>query len=222
MKLFGKIKCSRRRIRLAAAVVAIIVAFVIFGLTGEKDSAITVRSDTGSRKEKNIETGSDESRATNDASQIDAGRPDSVQNTSEAKITVDISGQVAIPGVYTLEAGARLADLCEAAGGLTSSADLDAINRAGILTDGQKVYIPEQGENLSTSPSDAGVAPGLVNINTANIDELQRIPGVGPVTASRIIEYRDEYGGFGKIEDIKNVSGIGEKTFLKMKPAICV
>lgn len=217
MKLFGKIKCSRRRIRLAAAVVAVIVAFVIFGLTGEKDSAITVRSDTGSRKEKNIETGSDESRATNDASQIDAGRPD-----SEAKITVDISGQVAIPGVYTLEAGARLADLCEAAGGLTSSADLDAINRAGILTDGQKVYIPEQGENLSTSPSDAGVAPGLVNINTANIDELQRIPGVGPVTASRIIEYRDEYGGFGKIEDIKNVSGIGEKTFLKMKPAICV
>lgn len=145
-----------------------------------------------------------------------------MQNTSEAKITVDISGQVAIPGVYTLEAGARLADLCEAAGGLTSSADLDAINRAGILTDGQKVYIPEQGENLSTSPSDAGVAPGLVNINTANIDELQRIPGVGPVTASRIIEYRDEYGGFGKIEDIKNVSGIGEKTFLKMKPAICV
>ena len=130
MKLFGKIKCSRRRIRLAAAVVAVIVAFVIFGLTGEKDSAITVRSDTGSRKEKNIETGSDESRATNDASQIDAGRPDSVQNTSEAKITVDISGQVAIPGVYTLEAGARLADLCEAAGGLTSSADLDAINRA--------------------------------------------------------------------------------------------
>ena len=222
MKLFGKIKCSRRRIRLAAAVVAVIVAFVIFGLTGEKDSAITVRSDTGSRKEKNIETGSDESRATNDASQIDAGRPDSVQNTSEAKITVDISGQVAIPGVYTLEAGARLADLCEAAGGLTSSADLDAINRAGILTDGQKVYIPEQGENLSTSPSDTGVAPGLVNINTANIDELQRIPGVGPVTASRIIEYRDEYGGFGKIEDIKNVSGIGEKTFLKMKPAICV
>ena len=98
MKLFGKIKCSRRRIRLAAAVVAVIVAFVIFGLTGEKDSAITVRSDTGSRKEKNIETGSDESRATNDASQIDAGRPDSVQNTSEAKITVDISGQVAIPG----------------------------------------------------------------------------------------------------------------------------
>lgn len=222
MKLFGKIKCSRRRIRLAAAVVAVIVAFVFFGLTGEKDSAITVRSDTGSRKEKNIETGSDESRATNDASQIDAGRPDSVQNTSEAKITVDISGQVAIPGVYTLEAGARLADLCEAAGGLTSSADLDAINRAGILTDGQKVYIPEQGENLSTLPSDAGVAPGLVNINTANIDELQRIPGVGPVTASRIIEYRDEYGGFGKIEDIKNVSGIGEKTFLKMKPAICV
>lgn len=222
MKLFGKIKCSRRRIRLAAAVVAVIVAFVIFGLTGEKDSAITVRSDTGSRKEKNIETGSDESRATNDASQIDAGRPDSVQNTSETKITVDISGQVAIPGVYTLEAGARLADLCEAAGGLTSSADLDAINRAGILTDGQKVYIPEQGENLSTLPSDAGVAPGLVNINTANIDELQRIPGVGPVTASRIIEYRDEYGGFGKIEDIKNVSGIGEKTFLKMKPAICV
>lgn len=222
MKLFGKIKCSRRRIRLAAAVVAVIVAFVFFGLTGEKDSAITVRSDTGSRKEKNIETGSDKSRATNDASQIDAGRPDSVQNTSEAKITVDISGQVAIPGVYTLEAGARLADLCEAAGGLTSSADLDAINRAGILTDGQKVYIPEQGENLSTLPSDAGVAPGLVNINTANIDELQRIPGVGPVTASRIIEYRDEYGGFGKIEDIKNVSGIGEKTFLKMKPAICV
>ncbi len=141
-------------------------------------------------------------------------------------IVVDVGGEVMNPQVVKLPIDSRVEDAIIAAGGLTSNADVSTINRALILSDGEKIYIPsfEEVENGITE----GQIPigevffSKVNINTANSTMLQEIQGVGPATALKIIDYRNENGKFEKIEDIMNVSGIGEKTFEEMKDDISV
>lgn len=154
-------------------------------------------------------------------------------------IVIDVSGEVMVPSVYTLSDGARVYEAVDAAGGLTENADTRNTNLAAILSDGMKLYIPSKKEveeeekqtgetpgsryiNGSTSQSAAsgGSKAGLININTANSAELQKLSGVGPVTADKIISYRNEYGEFKAIEELMNVSGIGEKTFAKLKNTI--
>lgn len=148
-----------------------------------------------------------------------------------AMIMVDIGGEVKNPMVAELAEGSRVEDAIEAAGGVTEDADLIDINRAAFLEDGDKILIPAKldsndGNTSSgvTSSSSKGsytsYSSGKININTAGSEELQQLDGVGPVTAEKIIEYRESNGRFGSIEDIKNVSGIGEKTFEKMKDDI--
>lgn len=149
----------------------------------------------------------------------------------EEIVVVDVAGAVSAPSVVYLDRGARVEDAIKAAGGLAKDADISQINRAAVLSDGQKIYIPAAGEELpaGTEPAEtaapAQTAPKeqtLVNINTATTEELQTIKGIGPATAAKIIEYRTLYGAFGSIEDIKNVSGIGEKTFESIKDQITV
>lgn len=146
----------------------------------------------------------------------------------EATIVVDVSGAVASPAVVGLEQGARVQDAIAAAGGLTGDADISALNRAAVCADGQKIYVPRQGETaqasgavLGSDPTVAG-ASSLVNINTADEATLDGLPGVGPSTAQAIIEDREANGAFASIEDLMRVSGIGEKKFEKLKSAICV
>ena len=121
-------------------------------------------------------------------------------------IYVDISGAVEKPGVYDVKEGTRVFEVIEMAGGLTSEADIDGFNRAEEVFDGQKLTIPEK-----VSEEAGGGA-----------EELDEIPGVGPSTAEAIIRYREENGSFRKKEDIKNVSGIGDKTYEKMADKITV
>ena len=126
-----------------------------------------------------------------------------------------------VPGVYELEEGARLAELVELAGGLAEEADIDAINRASEVRDGQKVYIPRIGETALAAGGESGTAAtaasdGRVDVNHASSEELQRLPGVGPATAEKIIAYREANGPFTAPEDLMQVSGIGQKTFAKM------
>ena len=143
----------------------------------------------------------------------DAASSDAAVNESGV-VVVDIGGQVVAPQVLELPARSRISDAIEAAGGLTKKADLTSINRAQILTDGEKIYIPAKGENPA-----AGT--GRININTADSTQLQEITGVGPATAEKIIAYRQKTP-FKKIEDLMNVSGIGEKTFQKMKEQVTI
>jgi len=155
---------------------------------------------------------------------------------SEGDIYVDIGGEVVNPGVYQVPAGTRLFQVVEQAGGLKDSADTDSINQAERVMDGQKIIIGSREESspyYTGSRSFGGSAGGersmavretedgyVVNLNLAELDELQLLPGVGPSTARKILDYREENGPFSKIEDIKNISGIGEKTFENLKEFI--
>lgn len=137
-------------------------------------------------------------------------------------MVVHVSGQVINPGIVELTEGSRINDAVKKAGGATRSADFDQVNLAAKLCDGEKVYIPKKGEKAENVMEQTKSGQSTVNINTANKDELDDIPGVGPLTAEKIIEYRRTKGAFKKIEDIKNVSGIGDKKFESIKAYITI
>lgn len=149
-------------------------------------------------------------------------------NPPQSHLYVDIGGEVMKPGVYEVSEGTRLFEVIDKAGGLTEDADIDGINRAETVQDGQKIMIGRQGENpdenrvgySANNVTDTG--EGKVNINTADAAALQTIPGIGPSKADRIIEYRESEGKFNEIDDIKNISGIGNKTFESIKEYITV
>ena len=145
--------------------------------------------------------------------------------TAAAQIYVDIGGQVKNTEVYTVKEGTRVFEVIEKAGGLTEDAFIEQINQAEAVTDGQKIVIPsseDAQQSLMPQTASGKDSSGLVNINSADSETLQEIPGVGPATAEKIIAYRTENGRFSSIEDLKNVSGIGDKTFEKMKDKITV
>ena len=150
-----------------------------------------------------------------------------IENEEQFSILVHVSGCVKNDGVVKLKENSRINDAIEAAGGLTNEADLTNINLAYILEDGEKIYIPKKGEELennsiaSTISSDTS-STNKININKAGQGELETIPGIGPSTALKIIDYREKNGKFSSIEDIKNVSGIGDAKFENMKDFICV
>ncbi len=134
-------------------------------------------------------------------------------------IKVDVKGAVKNPGVIALEEGKRVDDVLKKAGGALETADLNKVNLAAPLMDGQVIYIPKEGE-IITSDLYINQSSGKININTADKQMLQKLPRVGEKIAERIIEYRNENGMFERIEDIINVSGIGETTFEDMKDLI--
>lgn len=145
-------------------------------------------------------------------------------------LAVHVAGAVAKPGVYLLPAGSRVLDAIQAAGDILPAANTDAINLAEPLQDGARITVPEQGQEIAdpVSQQAAGersitVNPGtLININTATIDELDTLPGIGPVTAEAIIRYREANGLFETIQDILDVPGIGDVTFEKIRHLITV
>ena len=146
----------------------------------------------------------------------------------EKEITIYISGVVKEPGVVTLKNDKRLADAVKLVGGVTEDADLNNVNLAVKLEDEMHYIIPKKGESISNSQNNVisnnntNNQNGKININTATIQELDQIPGVGEATANKILTYRDEVGKFKRIEEIKNVSGIGEKKYENMKEFICI
>lgn len=185
-------------IKVAAAGLLVCAAFFVFGLSGKGAEPPEIEEDILSAEE---------------------------TEPQETAIYVDISGEVRNPIVVELKEGSRVEDAIEAAGGVTEHADLTEINRAAFVADGDKIFIPslidayaEYGEGGAVTAS--VYTDGKININTADSEELQQLNGVGPATAEKIMDYRETHGRFHAIEDIKNVSGIGEKTFEKFKDDI--
>ena len=163
---------------------------------------------------------------------------DEKENISNKEITVYVSGEVNKSGVVTLKEGDRLAVAVEKVGGTTKKADLNNINLAIRVKDEEHYIIPKIGEakqedlkdvnntkdieNAEIKNENTAKDSSKININTATLEELDKLPGVGEATANKIISHREENGQFKTIEDIKNVNGIGDKKFEKMKELICV
>ena len=143
---------------------------------------------------------------------------DSVASSAAAIITVHVSGAVAAPGLVDLDPGARVADAVAAAGGALADADLGLVNLAADIGDGEQVEIPRRG--AEAAPSGVGAAAAGVDLNRAESEELQELPGVGPVLAGRIIEHRDEHGPFASVEDLLDIPGIGEAKLNQMRAPI--
>lgn len=149
-----------------------------------------------------------------------------IERASDEKeeIMVHISGAVNKPGILRLDSNKRVVDALDLAGGARDDADLDKINLAAKLHDEEKIYIPKVGEvqsnisSLASSPS-SSASSSKININSADLNELTKIPGVGEKTAQKILDYRAN-NSFSSIEDIKNVPGIGDKKFESMKDYI--
>ena len=138
-------------------------------------------------------------------------------------IYVHVAGAVNTPGVYELPTGSRVYAAIDAAGGLSDSADDSDINQAAILSDGEKLYIytvDEAKAKLEIENEKAKEDDGLVNINTATVSELCNLPGIGEAKAKQIVAYREANGDFSSIEDIKNVSGIGDGIFNQINSLI--
>jgi len=142
-------------------------------------------------------------------------------------ITVYVCGSVKAPSNITLSKDSRIEDAIRLAGGATDKADLNAINMAQKLADADMIYVPEKGEEIkSEEKSTTGVVSpktkGKININNATATDLDGLPGVGPSIANKIIEYRKSKGNFKSIEDLNNVSGIGDKKYDDIKGLITV
>lgn len=153
------------------------------------------------------------------------------------EIVIHISGAVQNEGIVKLEEGGRIADAIQAAGGMTSEADLTSVNLAYLLKDGQKIYIPKISDTEEEIPVNNAIPVNVIvgngteessnsntkiNINTATVSELTKISGVGEKTAMKIVEHREANGKFKTIEDIKSVSGIGDAKYESIKEYICV
>ena len=159
--------------------------------------------------------------------------------SAAADVVVYVCGAVKSPGVVRVPAGARVADALALAGGPVAKAELDGVNLAAKVVDGQQIMVPERaatvaaGSSAGTGSSAASgssaaaggsaATPGApININTATLEELDALSGVGPATAQKIIDFRTANGPFKTIDDIKNVSGIGDAKFAAMKDSITV
>jgi len=146
-------------------------------------------------------------------------------------ISIHVAGAVVQPGVYSLPADARVEQALQAAGGVLPQAELDALNLAAAVQDGERIWVPEKivkpTDSLQNPTDPQRLAPipldsptDLVNLNTATQSELESLPAIGPVTAAAIIAYRQQHGPFTRLEDLVNVSGIGPATYEKIKDLI--
>ena len=191
---------------ISAVVVIMISASAFFFVLNDKNSTIPIQD------------------TVQDNQTVPASGESAAGRESAGTVFVDVSGCVKHPGVYEVTSTSRVFEVIEKAGGVTKDADTSSINQAEPVTDGQKINVPDKKSGSPAQGSSASAeqqsSDGKVSINTADSEELQKIPGVGPVTAENIISYRESNGSFKSIDDIKNVSGIGEKTFEKMKSTI--
>jgi len=138
-----------------------------------------------------------------------------------AVVVVDVVGAVRRAGLYRLQQGARIADAVARAGGATAKADLALINLAAPLADGEQVVVPKRGAAASSAAPSAGVASsGPVHLSTATLEQLDSLPGIGPVTAQKILDYRQKHGAFTSVDELDAVPGIGPARLEQLKDLV--
>src|SRR5262245_36701209 len=136
-----------------------------------------------------------------------------VTGLPSARVVVDVVGAVRLPGLYRLRQGSRIADAVARAGGATGKAALDGVNLAAPLADGEQVVVPSRVPGGGVAPAPSGASPpatsGPVSLSTATAEQLDALPGIGPVTAQKIIDYRTKHGAFHSVDELDAISGIG-------------
>jgi competence protein ComEA len=138
-------------------------------------------------------------------------------------LIIDVAGRVKNPDVYELPQGSRVIDAIKAAGGVGKGGDSSGVNMARLLEDGEQIFIESSSSSSrSLSTTSAGTRGGKVNLNRANLAELDGLPGVGPVLASRIVEWRSKNGNFKSVDELRRVSGIGDTKFNELKEVVVV
>ena len=227
---------SRSAVAAVLAVVALVA--VVFGarvwLTGAGEGAAV-----GTRA--SVAAGPGPSGVSRGTSTLSRASPSGSSSASPsggdaaaALVIVHVVGQVAKPGVYRLRAGVRVGDAVTAAGGATRAADLAAVNLARVLVDGEQIVVPKPGEVVAapggagsggagaagSSGSAGSAGGGKVALNSADLTALETLPGVGPVLAQRILDWRTEHGRFTTIDELGEVSGIGEKVLAQLTPKV--
>lgn len=159
-----------------------------------------------------------------------AAPPTETATTTPSQVVIDIVGAVRRPGLYRLAEGARIADALARAGGATRKADLSLVNLAAPLADGQQVIVPRRGAagagggaaagGAAPTPGAPGATTGPVHLNTATLEQLDSLPGVGPVTAQKILDYRTEHGPFTSVDELDAVPGIGPSRMDQLKDLV--
>jgi competence protein ComEA len=151
-----------------------------------------------------------------------------VEEEGGGRVIVDVAGAVRKPGVYRLASGARVEDALQRAGGATRRADLSQVNRAAKLEDGRQVLVPVRVTAGAAPAAPGGAAAGAaapaapINLNTATLEQLDTLDGVGPATAQKILDYRRAHGGFGSVDELDQVPGIGEKRLAALRERLRV
>lgn len=221
-------------------IVALAIGFVIYILAGTSNdySALDLENDAVVESGEDVESEQENSMQSADNTRDDNNDIDNANQITEetAEIAVHITGEVKKQGLIYLKEGARIADAIKKAGGETKNADLSQINLAYVLQDGQKIYVPNKNEKISqyitgnsgnnnteeNNNSNLNKEDRKVNINTANQNELDSLPGIGPSIAQKIIDYREENGKFKNIEELQNVKGIGDAKYEEIKDRVTV
>jgi len=219
---------DRPRIALYVALGLVVCFLGVRYLRGQPDS---VPADAGTGA-----TGATSGPATQPAAG-DGSATVRLDRADGGRVTVHVAGAVRRPGLYRLAAGSRIDDALRRAGGPRARADLTAVNLATKLEDGRQVIVPERGS--SAAPGAAASAPGSgsgspaaggpgsapaapVNLNTATLEQLDTLDGVGPGIAQRIIDYREQHGGFRNVDELGEVPGIGDKRMATLRPLVTV
>ena len=213
---------NKKKIISIALVIALIIGFIIYMvINNQNDNEINFEELVANQNNEENEQESE----TNE---------NNTQEETKKEIVVHITGEVKKEGVVYLEEGSRVVDAIKKAGGETKEADLSQVNLAYVLQDGQKIYIPNKnekisaytsenmGENIEQNNTTTKKEGAKVNINTAGVEELDQLPGIGPAIAQRIIDYRNEHGEFKKVEDVQEVKGIGDAKYSEIKDSITV
>jgi competence protein ComEA len=147
-----------------------------------------------------------------------------VTGLASSRVVVDVVGAVRRPGLYRLAQGSRIADAVARAGGATRKADLAQVNLAAPLADGEQVVVPRRGGVPGAASSGGAAAPGApaapVQLSTATLEQLDTLPGVGPVTAQKILDYREKHGAFSSVDALDAVPGIGPKRLEQLRELV--
>ena len=213
---------NKKKIISIALVIALIIGFIIYMvINNQNDNKINFEELIANQNNEGNE-------------QVSETNENNTQEETKKEIVVHVTGEVKKEGVVYLEEGSRVVDAIKRAGGETKEADLSQVNLAYVLQDGQKIYIPNKnekisaytsenmGENIEQNNTTTKKEGAKVNINTAGVEELDQLPGIGPAIAQRIIDYRNEHGEFKKVEDVQEVKGIGDAKYSEIKDSITV